>query len=117
MARANRTPDDALRGWLVVTTLLLVLAGWMAGFRLYYRVPKSMIIKGVWFESHAPPIRVLWVGPFIGLRWGGLVHLRGHSWTTKIRRRRIYAPFARSAHGKPYALRLGAQGPKAEAGN
>ena len=86
MARANRTPDDALRGWLVVTTLLLVLAGWIAGFLLYYRVPKSMIIKGVWFGILATPSNpVLWVGPFIGLMLGVALFIYGAiRWTTKF---------------------------------
>jgi hypothetical protein len=86
MARVNRTPDDAMRAWLFGGLFLLVLGGWIAGFFLYYQMPKSMVIKGLWYGIlQTPHVPLLWIGPAVGLLLGVFVFIYGVvRWTTKF---------------------------------
>ena len=86
MARANRSPDDAMRGWLAVATFLLILGGWLAGFFLYFQMPKNMIFKGLWYGIIATPANpMLWIGPFTGLLLGVALFIYGSvRWTNKF---------------------------------
>lgn len=78
MAHGQRTPDDALRGWLAVSALALSLAGWLAGVALYYRMPASLLARGIWFAAIATPgIPLLWIGPLCGLLVGIAVFALG----------------------------------------
>lgn len=86
MATVNRTPDDALRAWLFGGLVLFVLGGWVTGFFLYYQLPRSMVIKGLWFGLLATPkTPLLWIGPCIGLLLGVALFIYGLvRWTTKF---------------------------------
>lgn len=86
MAKVNRTPDDVMRGRLAGIMLLLILLGWIAGFFLYYRIPKSMLIKGLWYGILATPTTpALWIGPVLGFVGGlSLLIYGGFRWTNKF---------------------------------
>lgn len=71
MSNDRRTPDDALRGWLSITVLVMMLAGWLAGIAVYYRMPAAMLLHGAWLAARATPsVPALWIGPLCGLSLG-----------------------------------------------
>lgn len=71
MSGEHRTPDNALRGWLGVAVLGMILAGWFAGIAVYYRPPAAVFVHVVWFAARATPIvPALWLGPMCGLLGG-----------------------------------------------
>ncbi|SFQ70544.1 Type IV secretory pathway, VirD4 component, TraG/TraD family ATPase [Variovorax sp. OK605] len=71
MIAGHRTPDQALRAWLSLAVLVLVLFGWLVGAALYYRVPDVLIVRGIWFAARATPgVPALWIGPLCGLLAG-----------------------------------------------
>lgn len=96
MLSANVTPDTALRGWLALGALCSTLIGWLAGVAIYYHMPMSILVRGVWFAVTATPgVPALWVGPTCGMLVGIAVfvwavrryatHFGGASFVTRLR--------------------------------
>lgn len=74
MSATHRTPDQRLRAWLSLGVLAAVLAGWVAGVAVYYRLPAALFARGLWHAARATPwIPALWIGPAVGLGLGILV--------------------------------------------
>jgi len=71
MAASQRTPDNAMRGWLCLGVLALTLSGWLVGATLYYRMPLSLLPRGLWFAARATlDVPALWIGPLCGVAAG-----------------------------------------------
>lgn len=67
----HRTPDNTLRSWLALSVFVAIIAGWVANVALYYRLPRSLFAKGLWYAAlQTPFLPLLWIGPILGLVLG-----------------------------------------------
>jgi hypothetical protein len=96
MAAMHRTPDSGLRGWLVLAWAVAVVAGWVAGVALHFRIPAPLFVQSLPFallQTREQP--VLWIGPLIGAVGGALLvaiglaryitHFGGAAFVTRLR--------------------------------
>ena len=112
----HRTPDNSLRAFLSLAVLAVIIAGWIAGVALYYRLPAPLFAKALWYAAKETPwIPVLWIGPALGLVLGVLMfafcarryanHFGGSVFVTRLRGPRmvsqtLLAGQTRNGHGQ-----------------
>ncbi|RYF48622.1 MAG: type VI secretion protein, partial [Comamonadaceae bacterium] len=126
MSVGQRTPDNALRSWLALWVLVIMLAGWLAGVALFYRLPAELFARALWYAAlETPFLPALWAGPLVGLVVGVLMfavcarryanHFGGAAFVTRLRGPRMVSQTllaARTRRGQAQLLFAGIPIPK-----